>query len=219
MSRDAGFRTVDLDTGFLDDPKVRALVRATRDEGLVSRCIVAQVAVLAASWDRGERLTLEDAAPLWLTDLDKLAEQLVRAGLLDNDQRIPEQAWTSWYVPAWSRMQGTRERWRRNAAAARDRAREDRPDSQRGPSADSPRSLALRPSSPSSPTDSSVNAPRDGRKATTGRRTNGLEKVDLLTCPACGDGPLEATDPNVTRQGAQLWHVMCPTWAIEQGTA
>ena len=35
MSRDAGFPTADVDVGYFDDPKVKRLVRSTRDEGLL----------------------------------------------------------------------------------------------------------------------------------------------------------------------------------------
>lgn len=46
MSRAKGFANADLDVGFLDDPKVRKLYRATQDESLVARAIVGYIAVV-----------------------------------------------------------------------------------------------------------------------------------------------------------------------------
>ena len=81
-----------LDVGILDDPKVRQLVRLTRDEAVVARCLIAYVSTVASSWDRGERVSLEDSAPLWLTALDDLGDRLAVVGLLDEERRIPERA-------------------------------------------------------------------------------------------------------------------------------
>lgn len=103
MSRDGGFPIADLDVGLLDDPKVRTLVRSTRDEAIVARCMVAFIAVILASWRQGERVTLDEAAPLWLTGLDDLAERLRDAGLLDADGRVPEKSWIGWFGPASDR--------------------------------------------------------------------------------------------------------------------
>ena len=63
MSRDDGFTRADIDVGLLDDPKVRRLIRSIKDESLVARCIVAYTAVVLASWDRGERISLEGDHP------------------------------------------------------------------------------------------------------------------------------------------------------------
>lgn len=159
MSRDEGFRIADVDVGLLDDPKVRALVRSTRDEGTVARCLVGYVGTVLSSWARGERVGLNDASPLWLTGLDELAEQLAGAGLLDASGRIPERAWASWFVPAKDRQEATRERWRRAAAGRRRGGRDaDSESSPRGvqaesraPSYPSVLSVLAVPTSPTSP--------------------------------------------------------------------
>lgn len=101
--RAGGFRIGDLDVGFLDDTKVRTLVRSTRDEGLVARCLVAYVATIADSWGSGDRVSVRDAAPVWLTALDDLEERLRAAQLLDDEGRIPEHAWQGWFGPAAQR--------------------------------------------------------------------------------------------------------------------
>lgn len=108
MSRGAGFENADIDVGILDDPKFRAFARSTRDEGILARGVVAHLAVTTSSWGAGERLTLEEAAPLWLTGLEDLAERLVAVGLLDTEHRIPEKAWQSWYAPAAQRRDDRR---------------------------------------------------------------------------------------------------------------
>lgn len=123
MSRDVGFRTADIDVGILDDPKVRALVRSTRDEAIVARCLVAYVAVLMASWEHAERISLEDAAPAWLTGLDDLRGRLAKVQLVDEEGRVVERAFDAWVGPALERQASFRERWRR----ANDRRR--KPDS------------------------------------------------------------------------------------------
>jgi hypothetical protein len=108
VSRGAGFENADIDVGILDDPKFRAFARSTRDEGILARGVVAYLAVTTSSWGAGERVTLEQSAPLWLTGLDDLAERLVAVGLLDAEHRIPEKAWQSWYGPAVQRRDDRR---------------------------------------------------------------------------------------------------------------
>src|SRR5262249_43753298 len=97
----------------------RRLVRSSRDEGLVARCIVAHSATVLASWRAGERVRLEDAAPIWLTDLDDIAARLSAADLLDPDGRIPERAWSGWYQPARERRQRRIEAGRKGGQANR----------------------------------------------------------------------------------------------------
>lgn len=108
MSRDQGFRNADLDVGFLDDPKIRALVRSTKDEGLVSRCIVAYISTVTSSWADGARIKLADAAPVWLSGLEDIEQRLRGVGLLDESGAIPEHAWQGWYGPAAQRRDDRR---------------------------------------------------------------------------------------------------------------
>lgn len=165
MSRDAGFRNADLDVNFLDDPKIRALVRMTKDEGLVSRCIVAYVATITSSWAEGERIRLTDAAPVWLTGLDDLEERLRSVGLLDESGAIPEHAWRGWYGPAAQRRDDRRyeglvgglmrslglDKRSAEAEARRRLAAESLRETSGDPSSDLPRSVPSAPSPPSAP--------------------------------------------------------------------
>jgi hypothetical protein len=143
MSREARrFRNADVDTGLIDDPKLRRLVRGSGDEGTAARAIVGYIATLLTSWDQGDRVSLEDAAPAWLTDLDDLRARLAEAGLLDSDGRIVEHAWASWYAPAATRLKQTQERWRR---ANEKRHRDATARSPRGNRGDTVRSVPSAP--------------------------------------------------------------------------
>ncbi len=155
MSRDDGFRIADVDVGILDDPKVRQLVRATRDEGLVSRCLVGYLACVTSSWGRGERVGLQDAAPLWLTNLEELGTHLAEAGLLDADARVPQAAWNRWFGPAVGRRQ-KRQRAGRKGGLASHAAASPKHTSSNGraslnPTDPSVLSVLAVPASPSSP--------------------------------------------------------------------
>ena len=107
MSRGDGFATADIDTGLLDDAKMRALWRLLRDPEMMARAVVAYTAAVLASWRTGDRITAEDAAPFWDDPADLLSP-LVAAGLLDAEHRIPIHAWTAWYGPAYARTEAKR---------------------------------------------------------------------------------------------------------------
>jgi hypothetical protein len=116
MTRDEGFRTADVDTGLLDDPKMRALWRLidrADDVGdgynadRMARAVVTYLATVLSSWRAGERVIAEDAAPLWDSRPDADVA-LVTVGLLDEQHRIPAHVWTSWYEPAAERQQNFR---------------------------------------------------------------------------------------------------------------
>jgi hypothetical protein len=108
MTREDGFRTADVDTGLLDDPKMRALWRSLRDPAAMSRAVVAYLAAVLSSWRTGERVTAEDAAPLWSDPDPDVLDAMTAAGLLDAEHRIPAHVWTSWYEPAAERQQNFR---------------------------------------------------------------------------------------------------------------
>lgn len=134
-----GFRTADLDVDFFDDDKVRSLVRSTRDEALICRCLVAQLSVVAASWDKGQRATLAEAAPVWLTDLDDLRDRLARVELLDAEGRIPEESWTRRFGRAWERLLAKKEAGRLGGLAkAANRAGTSSPEPHESPSTATP---------------------------------------------------------------------------------
>lgn len=204
MSRDDGFGHADVDVGLLDDPKVRQLIRSTRDESLIARCLVAYTAVVLASWERGAPVSLEDAAPLWLTGLEDIGERLIAVGLLGDDKRIPPKPWEAWFGVAVARRERGRDRWRRwNERNPRNRqSGQNTPtgstghtDTQTG--SQSTPTLAPRLANVGHTTDEPL------RKVTNGR--------ERATCPGCGD-LLDDADENVVvaDRGRQLWHRTCP---------
>lgn len=109
MTRTSGFPVADLDVGLMNDPKVKALVRRQHDEKLSTKSLLLYLTLVLESWGAGERLTLDQAAPLWITgDLATLAADLEAVGLVDADGRLPETSWTSWYGVADSRRTASR---------------------------------------------------------------------------------------------------------------
>lgn len=199
MSRAEGFAHADIDTAILDDPKVRALVRATRNEALTARCLVGYVATVTASWARGERVTLQDAAPLWVTGLDLLSERLGSAGLLDAEGRIPAHAWDSWFGPARDRRQNGRDRWHRwnDRQKGGDSLTVSQPGADRVPTPTASQSVI--------PTGSPV----PSRESTIEPLRNG---TDPTTCPRCGD-EIRDTDQDlavIDKKGG-IGHRLCPT--------
>jgi hypothetical protein len=116
MSRGDGFPIADMSVHFLDDPKVRRLVRA---HGAAAACvaIVAYEATLWASWEAGERVDLMDACPLWIEDPETMIERLSGVGLLDAEGRVPQEAWNGWFTPAYERREARREAGQRGGNA------------------------------------------------------------------------------------------------------
>lgn len=113
MSRDEGFAIADVSTSLLDDPKVKAVVRRLRDQAAVSRAVTLYLATVLGSWQVGDRLTVTEAAPVWLEPDPELIDALTSAGLLDADGRIPGHVWQSWHGAASERRRKTRDRWNR----------------------------------------------------------------------------------------------------------
>jgi hypothetical protein len=113
MSRDDGFPIADMDTGYLDDPKVRNLWRILGDQGRMTHALALHMATLLASWGSGSRVTVAEAAPLWLTPDPELVAALATARLLDGSGRLPARSWKAWHDPASARREAARERWRR----------------------------------------------------------------------------------------------------------
>jgi hypothetical protein len=122
MSRDEGFPHADVATAKHNDPKFRALWRNLRNEAAMNAAVVLYEAVQLASWQHGERVTAEDAAPSWMTEIEQPAKALVKAGLLDREQRIPVHAWEHWFGPPRERRQHLRDKWVRAARRQRNRA-------------------------------------------------------------------------------------------------
>lgn len=108
MSRDDGFAVADLSTDLLDDPKVKALWRDLGDQGRMGHALTLYTATVLASWRAGARVTVNDAAPVWLVLDDELLAALVRVKLLDKSGRLPLRSWKGWYGPAWERREQRR---------------------------------------------------------------------------------------------------------------
>jgi len=247
MSRDAGFDHADVDVGLLDDDKVRGLVRSTRDEGLIARAIVGYLAAVLGSWAEGNRVRIKDAAPLWLTGIDDLADRLIDAGFLDGDGRIVEKAWASWFEPARKRRDDNRDRWARyNArrAAAIDgndavggslpRGRADQPRGSDAVPSPAPTDLPSAPPDPSFLHGASERDARHGgrdhrRYGTNGRPAPALRHDpgtydarmrrddDGPDCPRCGC-PIRAGDLNTARElDGAVAHLSCPVPREELG--
>jgi hypothetical protein len=111
MSRPRGFSHADIDTGFLSDPKVRAVRRRLGSAG--QNAILCYLAVVLECWRIGERLRLGEALPDWLEPAEGTAEALRAEGLLDRQLRIPAGVWDDWYGVADARREQ-----RRSAGAA-----------------------------------------------------------------------------------------------------
>ena len=123
MSRDDGFNIADVSTSQLDDPKFRALWRRLKDQPAMCEAIASYHAIILESWANGDRVTADEAVPVWLTpSLDVLAA-MVAVGLLDAEHRIPEHAWESWYRPAYKRREERRESGRKGGLAKAANAR------------------------------------------------------------------------------------------------
>lgn len=156
MSRDEGFGTADVDVGLLDDPKVRRLVRSLGDPDESAACALLYVALVLGSWAEGDRLTVDEAAPLWLAVTPDRRSALRAADLTDDEGRIPEAAWISWYGIAHDRRAASRAAARERSQRRRDRHADVTPKSR--VSHAPPTGTGTGPTVPSVPTGSDPNA-------------------------------------------------------------
>jgi hypothetical protein len=191
MSRDDGFPIADVDPALLDDPKIRALVRATKDEAAIARAVVAYIATVLRSWAHGDRQTLTDAAPLWLSGIDDLAERLAAVGLVDAEGRIPERGWENWFRPAWER----REKKRAGGRIGGIRSWEARSKHSVGtPSAKPNPSDPSHPSDPSDPTSRPRGKRSAARAVDPSGNTNGAATEPCGICHEPPDGTGKLVD-------------------------
>lgn len=119
MSRDDGFPTADLDTGFLRDVKVRRLRQHLPAEDMPAAILVYE-AVMLSSWAEGYRLSADEAdtADCAAATPERVAA-LQAVGLLDSAGKVPAHVWEAWFRPAWDRRErkraggaeGNRRRW------------------------------------------------------------------------------------------------------------
>lgn len=103
MSRDDGFAIADVDSSYFDDAKLRDLWRRLKDESAMARAVCLHLSTLVASWRQGERVTLAQAAPLWLDDDAELVAHLQACDLLDAECRVPSDAFDRWFGAAVAR--------------------------------------------------------------------------------------------------------------------
>lgn len=92
MSRRGAVRA-DVDTGLMDDPKVKKLVRRQRNEQATATTLVVYIATLLDSWAEDEPIAAVDAVPGWITMSDESIERVIAdlkaVELLDASGRIP----------------------------------------------------------------------------------------------------------------------------------
>ena len=109
MSRDEGFAVADVSVNLYDDDRVKRLYRELGgDLGRMGHAMMLAEVTLLASWRDGKRLTVHQAAPLWLTVDDELVAALVRVGMLDRGHRRPLKSWQAWFGPAYERREKRR---------------------------------------------------------------------------------------------------------------
>jgi hypothetical protein len=98
---------MDVSVDIHQDPKFRRVAREHPD--LVAAVFTVYLAVLAASWKAGERVSLDDAWPVLLPFDEEVSVALRDCGLLDSRGRIAARAWRSWYAPAFERRERRRQ--------------------------------------------------------------------------------------------------------------
>lgn len=108
VSRDDGFTRADIDSSYFEDAKMRALWNLLRDADKMARAVVLHKATLLSSWRHGERVTVHEAAPIWLPVDAELVTALVSVKLLDKGGRVAPASWKRWIGPAIERREKRR---------------------------------------------------------------------------------------------------------------
>ena len=156
MGRGDGFAIADIASDYLDDEKVRRLWRRLGDVVTMCEALTLHQATVLASWRSGRRVTVDEAAPLWLPVSEVLVAELVAVGMIDRTRRVPARSWSSWYGPAEARRSARVEAGRLGGQAKAKRSSSDA-------------TATLYPSVPSLPTVPSVARPRArGRRGADG---------------------------------------------------
>jgi hypothetical protein len=175
MSRDDGFAIADVDTSFFADPKVVALARRLRDPVQTAAHLALYQALVLGSWGAGVRITFDEAVPAWwLESPDAIRSNLAAVGLIDADGRIPRRAWTSWYLPAYTRREARRESGRLGGTTSGTKRRKmpGEPSVEQRPTHAQP---TLNPSVQSAPSVPSVPAGQQPTEAPRPREETGLD--------------------------------------------
>ena len=109
MSRDDGFPVADVDSAYFDDAKMRELWQRIADPDRMARAVTLHSATLLSSWRHGERVTVGQAAPLWLLADELTVADLKAVRMLDRAGKIPLGSWTRWFGAAFQRREARRE--------------------------------------------------------------------------------------------------------------
>lgn len=158
MSRDDGFPVADVDSAYFEDSKMRDLWQRVRDPDKMARAVILHSATFLGSWRQGERITVTQAAPLWIQVDEELVGHLKAVKLLDRAGKITTNAWDKWFGPAFQRREAKRESGRAGGLASVKGRSSDAspslppPDKGRSSPAE-PVRPSVNPSSPSGPTD------------------------------------------------------------------
>jgi hypothetical protein len=103
MSRDDGFARADISVRLMRDRKFKRLEGLLRP-GQAHAAMLLYLATVLDSWAEGDRIPVDEAdGPVAASPL--LVQALQRVRLLDDEGRIPEHAWESWFAPAQERRQ------------------------------------------------------------------------------------------------------------------
>jgi hypothetical protein len=118
MGRDDGFSIADISTGYYDDEKVRRLWREVgNDVAAMCEALTLHQATVLASWREGKRVTVDEAAPLWLPTRPEIVAALAAVGMLDRTSKVPSRSWSGWFLPAFTRREARREAGRSGGLA------------------------------------------------------------------------------------------------------
>jgi hypothetical protein len=197
MSRDDGFAIADLDTGLFSDPKVVALARRLRDPVQTAAHLALYQALVLGSWGAGARITFDEAVPAWwLGPSDEIRSNLAAVGLIDAAGRIPKRAWTSWYLPAFTRREARRESGRLGGTTSGTNRRKTsgEPPAEQRPTDAQP---TLNPSAPPVPSVPSIPASQQPTEALRPREASGFDhRVPAAVEPVKEEGPARPNGAN-----------------------
>lgn len=108
MPREDGFAIADLDPAYFADAKLKRLWRELHDPDLMAKAVVLHLAAIFDSWGAGDRVAVEDSAPMWLDVDPQLRSALETCGLIGRDGKVPQKTWESWFTPAVQRRAARR---------------------------------------------------------------------------------------------------------------
>ncbi len=197
MSRDDGFAVADMDSAYFDDAKMRDLWQRIHDTDRMARAVILHAATLLASWRQGERVTVNQAAPLWMIhDADCVAD-LKAVKMLDKAGRIPIGSWARWFGTAYGRREVRREIGRAGGLAS---GKSRSTDGEAVVQPDSTGSEPVRPSVPTVPSDRAVRPSRVKRNGLKALTTTSEEAVKWLDAEYAA-GRLDADEYHRQRDG------------------